>query len=260
MSEKLLYAVTQGVGAITLNRPQVLNALDDEMIVRLRAVCEQARGDSAVRAIVLRGNGPAFLAGGDVAMFKRNLPRLPDMVGHLAGELHHAILALRGAPKPVIASVHGAVAGARISLLAASDLALAATDTRFSLAYSRIGASPEGGTWFLPRLIGYRKAIELALLSDSFDAQSALASGLINRAVPAQDLMAETDRLARRLTDGPTIAYAETKALLNRSFETPLDAQLAQEARAFARCARTQDFAEGVTAFVDKREPRFKGE
>lgn len=261
MSETLLYATAAGVATITFNRPQVMNALDAGMIARLREVCEQARDDVTVRAIVLRGNGPAFLAGGDVALFHANLARLPQMIEKLAGELHSAILALRRAAKPVVASVHGACAGAGVSLLAAADFALAAADTKFTLAYSKIAASPDGGsTWFLPRLMGYRKALELMLLSDAFDADTALAMGLVNRVVAAPDLAIETDRMVQRLASGPTYAYGEAKALINQSFERSLEAQLEAEAQAFARCARTADLAEGVTAFVEKRSPRFRGE
>ena len=260
MSETLLYAVNGSVATITLNRPQVLNAMDADMIVGLRAACEQARDDTAIRAILLRGSGAAFLAGGDIAMFHRNLPCLPAMVGKLAGDFHHAINALRSAAKPVIASVHGAVAGAGISLLAAADMALAAAGTKFTLAYSKMAASPDGGaTWFLPRLVGYRKALELMLLSDTFDADTALALGLVSRVVAVPELEAETQALARRLAEEPTIAFAETKALINRSFERPLEAQLAAEAQSFARCAGIADLAEGVTAFVEKRKPRFEG-
>ena len=260
MSETLLYSVTDSIATITLNRPQVMNALDAEMIVRLRAVCERARDDAAVRAVVLRGNGPAFLAGGDVALFHANLPRLPEMIEKLAGELHYAILALRHAPKPVLASVHGAVAGAGISLLAAADLAVAAADTKFTLAYSKIATSPDGGsTYFLPRLVGYRKALELALLSETFDADTALALGLVNWVVTSAELAAKTEKIAHRLASGPTVAFGETKALINQSFERPLEAQLVAEVQAFVRCARTHDLAEGVTAFVEKRKPNFKG-
>jgi len=261
MNETLLYSVMAGVATITLNRPQVMNALDAGMIVRLRDACEQARDDAAVRAIVLRGNGPAFLAGGDVALLHANLPRLPQMIEKLARELHYAILALRRAAKPVVASVHGACAGAGVSLLAAADLALAAADTKFTLAYSKIAASPDGGsTYFLPRLVGCRKALELTLLSDTFDAATALALGLVNRVVAGAELASETDKMAQRLASGPTCAYGETKALVNLSFERSLESQLEAEAQAFARCARTADLAEGVTAFVEKRSPRFRGE
>jgi 2-(1,2-epoxy-1,2-dihydrophenyl)acetyl-CoA isomerase len=182
------------------------------------------------------------------------------MVERLAGELHHAIIALRDAAKPVIASVHGAVAGAGVSLLAAADLAIAAADTQFTLAYSKIATSPDGGsTYFLPRILGTRKALELMMLSDTFDAAAALEFGLVNWVVPAPALAAETAKIVRRLVNGPTVAYGETKALVNRTFDRALDAQLHAEAQAFARCARTADLAEGVTAFVQKRKPEFKG-
>ena len=260
MSDTLLYSVAGSVATVTLNRPHVMNALDADMIRRLRAVCDQACDDARVRAIVLRGNGPAFLAGGDVALFHANLPRLPEMVARLAGELHQAIMALRRAAKPVLASVHGAVAGAGISLLAAADLAVAAADAKFTLAYSKIAASPDGGsTWFLPRLVGYRKALELALLSDTFDADTAREIGLVNWVVPAAELAAETEKIAGRLANGPTFAYGETKALVNQSFDNTLERQLEAEAQAFARCASTADLAEGVTAFVEKRAPKFEG-
>ncbi len=260
MSEVIDYAADGGVATISFNRPQVLNALDAEMIHALHAACERARDDAAVRAIVLRGNGPAFVAGGDIAMFHANRNRLPEMAEELSAELHYAILALRTAPKPVIASVHGAVAGAGVSLLAAADLAIAADDTKFTLAYSRIGASPDGGaTWFLPRLVGARRALELMLLADAFDAQTALRFGLVNRVVAAADLAAETARLSQRLANGPTLAYAATKALVNQSFETSLAEQLDAEAAAFVQGTRTADFGEGVAAFVHKIKPEFKG-
>lgn len=260
MSDSVLYEVAEGVATITLNRSQVMNALDGAMIVRLREISEQVERDGAVRAVVIRGAGPAFLAGGDVAMFRSNLPRAPEMVRDGATELHHAVLALRRAPKPVLASVHGAVAGAGVSLMAAADLAIAAEDTKFTLAYSRIGASPDGGaTYFLPRIAGVRKALELMLLSDTFDAQTALRLGLVNWVVSAEQLAAETWSLARRLAQGATAAFAETKRLVNQSHDQPLAAQLDAEKEAFARCAATRDFAEGVTAFVEKRKPEFKG-
>jgi len=260
MSETVLYSVADGVATITLNRPQVLNALDPQMIVQLRAACERAEHDAAARAVVLRGAGPAFLAGGDVVYFRANLARMPTLVREGGTHLNHAVLALRRAPKPVLASVHGAVAGAGVSLMVAADLAIAAEGTKFTVAYSKIGTSPDGGaTHFLPRLVGARRALELMLLSDAFDAQAALKLGLVNWVVSAEQLGSETEAIARRLALGPTQAFGEIKRLVNESPDQTLAAQLEAEIEAFARCAGTRDFAEGVTAFVEKRKPNFKG-
>jgi 2-(1,2-epoxy-1,2-dihydrophenyl)acetyl-CoA isomerase len=261
MSDTVLYSITDGVATITLNRPQVMNALDPEMLRGLRAAAERAEQDTAARAVVVRGAGQAFLAGGDVAMFHANLPRMPGLVKEGAAEFHHAILALRRAPKPVLASVHGAVAGAGVSLAAAADLCIAAEGTKFTMAYSRLGTSPDGGaTHTLPRLLGYRKALELVLLSDAFDARAALELGLVNWVVGAGQLEAETGAIAGRLARGATAAYGEIKRLVYAGQDRTLEAQLEAEAEAFARCAGTRDFAEGVTAFVEKRKPLFKGE
>jgi len=260
LNENVLYDFADGVATITLNRPQVMNALDAAMIVRLREVCEQAEQDDRARVILLRGAGPAFLAGGDVTAFHADLPRMPERVADMAGELHRAILALRRALKPVVASVHGAVAGAGMSLMAAADIVIAAADTRFTMAYSRIGASPDGGsTFFLPRLIGYQRAMELMLLSETVEADTLRSMGLINRVVPAAELENKTREVIASLAAGPTRAYGETKALANQAYARSLAEQLDAEAQAFARCAATRDFAEGVTAFVEKRKPKFEG-
>lgn len=260
MSDSVRYALDDGVATVTFDRPAVMNALDADMIRSFRVAAERAVSDSGARVVVLCGAGPAFVAGGDVALFARNLPAMATLVPELAGELHRGILALRRAPQPVIASVHGAVAGAGFSIMLACDLVLAAADTQFSLAYARIGSSPDGGaTWFLPRLAGYQRAMELMLLADAVDAATLHGCGIVNRVLAAEDLAAETARLAQRLAAGPLRAYAETKALANRALLDGLSAHLDAEALAFARCAAGADFAEGVTAFVAKRKPHFRG-
>jgi 2-(1,2-epoxy-1,2-dihydrophenyl)acetyl-CoA isomerase len=261
VSELVLLAVDEGVATLSFNRPQVFNAMDAEMMIQFRAAAEQVQRDSAVRAVVLRGEGKAFLAGGDVALFHQRIKELPDMIVRWGREMHFAILALRRADKPVLASVHGACAGAGFSILCAADLAVAADNAYFSLAYTKIGASPDGGsTHFLPRLVGYKKAMELTLLADRFDANKARDLGLVNWVVPVDQLTQETQRIARELARGPTVAYGEAKRLMNQSLDRSIDTQMEEELAAFARCARTHDLAEGVAAFVEKRKPAFEGE
>ena len=191
-------------------------------------------------------------------MFRKELGSMATLVPALAAELHNGILALRRAAQPVIAGVHGAVAGAGFSIMLACDLVVAETGTQFSLAYSRIGASPDGGaTWFLPRLAGYQKAMELMLLADSQSAETLQEFGIVNHVTVAGQLDSAVGSLARRLASGPARAYAETKMLANRALHDGLAVHLDAEAQAFARCAATGDFAEGVTAFVEKRKPSF---
>jgi 2-(1,2-epoxy-1,2-dihydrophenyl)acetyl-CoA isomerase len=259
MSEVVKLSVAVGIATISLNRPQVLNAMDGEMMQQLRPAAEAVEKDPAVRAVVLRGEGAAFMAGGDVAVFHRHLADLPELIVAWGREMHAAFLALRRMGKPVLASVHGAVAGAGFSLMCAADLAIAAADTRFTLAYANIGASPDGGsTYFLPRLVGYKKTMELIMLPDRFDAETARQQGLVNWVVPNEKLADETARIAQRLAAGPTRAFAEAKRLVNQSLD-PLDAQMEQELQAFSRCSRGHDLKEGVSAFVEKRKPAFSG-
>jgi 2-(1,2-epoxy-1,2-dihydrophenyl)acetyl-CoA isomerase len=260
MSEAVKLSVASGIATIALNRPHVMNAMDGEMMRQLRPVTEAVEKDASVRAVVLRGEGAAFMAGGDIAVFHQHLAELPDLIVTWGREMHAAFLALRRMGKPVLASVHGAVAGAGFSLMCAADLAIAALDTRFTLAYANIGASPDGGsTYFLPRLVGYKKTMEMIMLPDRFDAETARLHGLVNWVVPNDKLAAETARIAQRLAAGPTRAYAEAKRLVNQSLD-PLDAQMEQELQAFSRCARGPDLKEGVSAFVEKRKPVFSGE
>ena len=261
MTELVRLSVDEGVATLTFNRPQVFNAMDADMMIQFRAAAELVQKDAAVRAVVLRGEGKAFLAGGDVALFHQRIKELPDVIVRWGREMHFAILALRRADKPVLASVQGACAGAGFSILCAADLAVAADNAYFSLAYTRIGASPDGGSsHFLPRLVGYKKAIELTLLSSTLNAETAKSLGLVNWVVPADRLAQETQRIARELAKGPTVAYGEAKRLMNQSFERSVETQMEEELAAFARCAKTQDLAEGVAAFVEKRKAQFKGE
>jgi len=260
----VLTSTAGGVRAITMNRPKALNALDRELTLALREAVFAAEQDKTVRCVVIKG-GEHFMAGGDLKWFHENLAKYsgPEVKVTFEGfiqEVHAMIISLRRMPKPVVASVSGAAAGFGLSLVMACDLALAADTAYFTLAYSLIGVSPDGGSTFaLPRLVGAKKAAEIALLADRFDAATAERLGLVNRVVPAAELEAETQKLAARLAAGPTAVYGRTKALLQRSLDHSLETQLQREAESFAQCATEPDFAEGIRAFVEKRKPTFKG-
>jgi 2-(1,2-epoxy-1,2-dihydrophenyl)acetyl-CoA isomerase len=265
-NDTVLVETHNGLCTITLNRPKALNALDLAMVKTLGQVIPAVAEDASIRVVVLRGAGEHFMAGGDVKWFKSNIDAEPnkqvirDEFETFIHKVHVIVTALRRMRKPVIASVQGAVAGFGVSVVLASDMAIAADNSMFTLAYCHIGTSPDGGsTYALPRTVGMKRAFEIALLGDRFDAAAAREAGLINRVVPAASLEKETAKLAMRLALGPTHAYGNTKELLNLSFHNTLEAQLAAEARNFADCATTRDFVEGVTAFTEKRMPQFTG-
>ncbi|MGE0724679.1 MAG: enoyl-CoA hydratase-related protein [Alphaproteobacteria bacterium] len=260
----MLVATADAVAHVTLNRPAVLNALDAPMAALLVETLERIEHDPAIRAVVLKGAGPGFMAGGDVKLFAtladRPASERRQRIAGLIHAFHPAVVAMRRMPQPVIAQVHGVAAGAGMSLMAAADLAIAGASATFTLAYSRIGTSPDGGsTWFLPRLVGQRRAMELALLSERFDAARAEAIGLVNRVVPDDRLEAETAAMAAKLAAGPSAAFAATKRLIHRSLEASFEGQLQAELESFATLTMTDDFAEGTRAFAEKRLARFTG-
>ncbi|MGU3497066.1 enoyl-CoA hydratase/isomerase family protein [Xanthobacteraceae bacterium A53D] len=259
-ADPVLLDVTGGIARIRFNRPQVLNALNEHAILAYKRAVDTVAGQPGVRVVVLSGAGRAFLAGGDVGRFHEAGPEAPNVVASLIGPFHEATLALSKMKAPVIASVQGAVAGGGLSVALSADLLIAADDAKFSMAYARIGTSPDGGgTWSLPRIVGLRKAMELALLSPTIDAQEALRLGIANRVVPAADLASVTDALAAEIASGPTAAFGRIKALLRGSQGHSLAEQLEAEKDAFVASAGTRDFAEGAAAFVSKRAPRFEG-
>lgn len=259
----VLYQTRGDFGLITLNRPAALNSLNRDMIDQLAAATTRAAEDDAVRVLLIRGGGDHFMAGGDLKWFReqiegRSATKIEAQFRQTIDDVHASTQAIRQMRKPVIAAVHGAVAGYGLSLMLACDFALAADNAYFTLAYCHLGLSPDGGaTWSLPRVVGLRKATELALLGDRFDAATAASLGLVNRVVPLAELDAETEALATRLARGPAHALARTKALLNAAFDHSLDQQLKAEQRAFASCAAEPDFAEGLAAFAGKRKPKF---
>lgn len=253
----VLLARDGAIATITLNRPQTHNALDVPMVRAFREICEALEGDGGVRAVILRGAGRNFSVGGDLAAMR---PDPGTIAPQLIEALHAGILILAAMDAPVIASLQGAVAGGSLSLAMACDLAIASDRARFNLAYARIGASSDGSSsWHLPRLVGLRRALEIALLSEDIDAAEALRIGLVNRVVPDADLARETQALAERLAAGPTKAYGRLKRLMRRSFDSDLPSQLDAEAEAFRDSTQTHDFVEGVEAFFSKRAAKFEG-
>lgn len=261
----LLVSQQDGVATLTMNRPGARNALSNEMRAELSRVLHDVEQDDAVRCVVLKGAGDHFMAGGDVKgmaeSVKKSATELKKEFLLRIHDLHPIMFAMRRMPKPVIASCQGAAAGAGVSMALACDMIIAAEDAFFTLAYCRIGTSPDGSASFhLPRAVGIKKAMEIALLGDRFDAQAAKAMGMINFVVPTADLLSETDKLAKRLAEGPTHVYGNTKALLYRSMESEFESQLQAEAESFADCASRADFREGVTAFVEKRAANFTGD
>jgi 2-(1,2-epoxy-1,2-dihydrophenyl)acetyl-CoA isomerase len=255
----------EGVFKITLNRPEVLNAVHREAIVALAEAAAEAAEDHSARAVLLQGAGTHFCAGGDITMFAELIRLTPaerqKALYRIVDTLHPLLVRIRHMPKPVVAAVQGAAAGFGLSLVLAADLALAAEDAVFTSGYIHLGTSPDGGmTAMLARVVGLKQAAELMLLGDRFDARRALELGLVNRIVPADALAAEAAAWAERLAAGPTHAYGRTKALLQANLGDAFDAQLRRETESFAACAATTDFAEGVRAFLEKRRPVFAGE
>lgn len=256
--DPVLLEVEQAVAVITLNRPGVLNAIDAETARAFADAVDRVACAPLARVLLLRGEGRAFCAGGDVARFVEGDPALA--IEAIIDPLHHALRVLDQLAMPSVVAVQGPVAGAGFSLAMACDLCLAAEDAVFTMAYARIGASPDGSaTYRLPRLVGERKARELALLAEPVIAAEALALGLVNRVVPAVSLQDEAMSLARRLAEGPTAAYARTRELISASLNSDLSTQLDLERAAFLAGSRTADFAEGASAFLAKRPARFEG-
>jgi len=249
------------VAVLTMNRPEARNALSPEMVDGLSRALHAVETDDSVRAVVLRGAGDHFMAGGDVKSFGAfDGTDARSTILHRIHHLHTVMFAMRRMPKPVLAAVRGAAAGAGVSLAAACDLVMASDDAFFVLAYVNIGASPDGSsTYFLPKALGLKRTMEMALLGERYPAEAMRDAGLVNWVVPVADFESEVMAMAHRLATGPTHAMGRTKQLLYSSYERQFEAQLQAEAEAFASCALTHDFAEGVAAFIQKRRPEFTG-
>ena len=245
------------IATLRFNRPEALNAIDVPMANAFLAAVQTVAADPGVRAVVLCGNGRGFMAGGDLATLRAD--PVQGAIDILT-PLNQALLLLTQMNAPVIAQVHGAAAGAGLSLVLMADYVIAAEGTRFNLAYIHLGTSCDvGASWALPRIVGVRQALEIALLGDAFNADDALRLGLINRVVPAAELDSATAVLAQRLASGPTLAYGAMKRLMRASMDHTLPEQLAAEKYAFVHCAGTEDFRAGVEAFHQRQRASFAG-
>lgn len=255
-TDSLLHHQADGVLTLTLNRPDALNALDAGLRSALHAALRAASRDEAVRAVVLTGAGRGFCSGADL----RGDPAERDFRAVLAREYNPLIEAIRALPKPVIAAVNGVAAGAGFSLAMAADMIVAAAEARFVPAFNRIGLVPDSGlARALVRSVGRHRAFELLAGELQLDADGARQLGLVALVVPGDELSTAVAALARRLADGPTVGLGLTKRLLNVAEDATLSATLAAEAALQALAGATEDHAEGVAAFADKRDPAFRG-
>jgi 2-(1,2-epoxy-1,2-dihydrophenyl)acetyl-CoA isomerase len=257
--ETILYEVADGVAAITLNRPAKLNAFNDRMISETTDAFKTAGRDAAVRCVLLTGAGRGFSSGQDLGDFQERGENV-SIGEHLRHGYHRLIKQMVGLEKPIVGAINGVAAGAGCGVALAADIRIAADSASFMLAFSRIGLVPDSGlNWFLPRLIGYSRAYEMAVTADRIPAEQALAWGMVNRVVPAEQLPEIATAWARRLAEGPTLAYGLTKRAMNRAWGMSLDEALAYEAHVQEVAGRSQDNREGIAAFMEKREPHFTG-
>ncbi len=260
--ETVEYQLDGAVAAVTMNRPDSLNALSMQLTRDLTAAFEQVRADGA-RAVVFTGNGRAFCSGGDLREMKSMWEREGRIEAFLEaplGALHGVIRAMRELPVPIVAAVNGVCAGAGVNFALACDIVFAAEDATFREAFVRIGLTPDcGGTFFLPRTVGEKIATELFMSGDAVTAERAVEIGMINRVVPAADLLSEAKVFAEKLAAGPTASLARVKQMMNATFSNDFDTQLAMEHRLQIESGKGNDFKEGVSAFFEKRPPNFGG-
>jgi 2-(1,2-epoxy-1,2-dihydrophenyl)acetyl-CoA isomerase len=250
-----------GAARILLNRPEALNAWNEQFGLDLRDAVQTVADDKAVRAVLITGAGRGFSSGADLKEQRSGDDGLPDLSQRLKDVYHPIIVGLREMPKPVVAAVNGPAVGIGCSLALAADLILAAESAYFLLAFVNIGLVPDGGsTAFLPARIGYARSAEMAMLGERVPAEQALDWGLVNRVVPDDRLEADAAELLERLASGPTVSYAGSKRLLNRRAYADLEGQLEAEADAQREQGYSKDFIEGVLAFVEKRPANFTGE
>lgn len=256
----ILFDVRDNVAHITLNRPEAANSINREMAIDLMHAAMHCSEDPVIRALVITGAGRIFCSGGDLKEFAAQGEHLPYHLKEETTYLHAAISQLTRMDPPVVAAVNGSAAGAGMSLACACDIVVAAESTRFTMAYTRAGLTPDGSsTYFLPRIVGLKRALELTLTNRILSAQEALEWGIVTRVVPDAELLAQAHTIAAQLAAGPTKALGASKRLLHNGWTETLETQMKQESQTIAAMARTADASEGITAFLEKRAARFRG-
>lgn len=254
----ILFDITKGVASITLQRPEVFNSFHKEMAMEVQDALDQCQNNSEVRAVVISGEGKAFCAGQDLKEVTD--PNGPLLTSIVRDHYNPIIEKIRNLNKPVIAAVNGVAAGAGANIALACDVVIASEAASFIQAFSKIGLIPDsGGTFFLPRLIGFQKASALMMLGDKISATEAEQMGMIYKAVPTDEYEAFVAKTASKLASMPTVGLAYTKKALNRSMRNNLTEQLALEEQLQTKAGATYDYNEGVEAFLQKRKPEFKG-
>ena len=260
--ETVKYELNENVATITFNRPEALNALSLQLTKDLKSAIEKAVADNA-RAVVLTGEGRAFCSGGDLREMQQMWQkegRIEAFLEEPLKALHDVILLIRETPIPFVAAVQGVCAGAGTNFALACDLVFAAENASFNEAFVKIGLSPDcGGSFFLPRAVGEKIAAELMMTGDTVSAERALQIGMINRLVPAESLMEEATKTAKKLALAPTASIGRIKQMLNASFSNNLSEQLELEHKLQIESGKGNDFKEGVQSFFEKRPPNFTG-
>jgi 2-(1,2-epoxy-1,2-dihydrophenyl)acetyl-CoA isomerase len=262
MTSDILTEIDGAVARITFNRPAARNAVNPAMIAGMHGFLREIETEPGIRCIVLSGAGDHFMAGGDVVGFREALKKgSTERRQEFEGRVQSAaplFIQMARMPQPIVTRVRGAAAGAAVGFVAGSDIALCGESSIFIVAHVNIGASPDGSTsYYLPRMVGVRKAKELAMLGERLSAQDALALGLVNRVVPDADLDRATEEVVTRIVAAPATSMRRVKFLMDASLGNTLERQLQLEAESFAACAATEDFVEGVTAFAEKRKAQF---
>lgn len=260
MKDTIVLSREHHLAILTFNRPMKNNAFNNEMCERLEELCQEVNADDSIRIVLLRGNGEAFTTGTDINELSLDLESMSAEALFTIRQFNACILLLKEMEKVVIASVHGMVAGIGMSLMLAADLVIARDDTMFSLGYNQMAVSAIGASsYLLPRIVGAKKATELFLMPEVFDAIQAYELGLVNWVVPHEEMASQTRQIIDRIVNGPMIAFMQTKLLLNSAWQNKLSAQLELEAEAFVRCVNTNDFKTAVRAYVNKQIPEFEG-